>query len=225
MTQALPSNTDRVPWVGLVVLLVAAALIQVLLTLAAVIPYVGVVFQFIRPIAAFFIFAGMGLLAGEMAEKLSATQKRVVLTCVLIAASISFVGPYVAGYYTHPVRIARSLAEKNLSVTYGKATDVMKSSLLQETGSSGVLAYALYSERLQLSARSVGNFFASEFEDVDDLGGIIAALINTVLHAIPWLLKLAICDGLGWVSEAGAIGLAFWYLFSLLLTYIGFRTA
>ena len=226
MERIATADVARIPWLGLAAISLVTVVVQVLLTLAAVIPYVGGLFQFLQPILAFFLFVGIGLLTGSSTEKVPSRQRRPVLLFLIAAASLCFAGPYVVGYYTYPVKIARSVASNpNLNLTYSQAFDAMKSSLRQETGSDGVVAYALYTERLQLSANSFGKFVSSEFEDVDDFGGIISAIINTVLHAIPLLVKLLLCDTLRWVAEAGIIGLVFWYLLALALTYVGFRTA
>jgi hypothetical protein len=223
MGQPTTTRTSSMPWLGLMFLLVGATTVQVLLALAALIPYVGGFFEEFRPVLAFFVLAGIGMLAAGMAAKLSVPQRKLVLACALIAATAAFVSSYVANYYTYPARIVRAAAtEKKLTLTYARAAEAMKSSLIRETGSAGILAYALYTERLQLSARSLGKFIGSQFADVDDLDGILSAIINIALHTIPWLLKLFLCDVLEWISEPGIIGCAFWYLFSLALSYFGF---
>jgi hypothetical protein len=211
------------PWLGLTLLLIGATTVQVLLALAALIPYVGGFLEEFRPVLAFFVLAGIGMFAAGMAEKLSVAQRKLVLAYALIVATVAFVSSYIASYYTYPARIVRAVAaEKKLTLSYTQGAEAIKSSLLRETGSAGVLAYALYTERLQLSARGLGNFIGSQFEDVDDLDGILSAIINIALHTIPWLLKLLLCDALGWISEPGIIGLVFWYLFSLAVSYFGF---
>jgi hypothetical protein len=161
MGRPTTASTSSMPWLGLTFLLVGATTVQVLLALAALIPFVGGFFEEFRPVLAFFLLAGIGMLAAGMAEKLSVPQRKLVLACALIAATAAFVSSYIASYYTYPARIVRAAAtEKKIALSDVQAADAIKSSLLRETGSAGIFAYALYTERLQLSARGLGNFIA-----------------------------------------------------------------
>jgi len=67
--------------------------------------------------------------------------------------------------------------------------------LREQTGSDGLFAYAIYSERSQLSSNSYHEFVHSQFDDVDDLEGLIGALINIVRHAIRKRDVLAVLIG------------------------------
>lgn len=223
----LPRSTvDGAPVLALLLFLLIPVVVQSLLTLAGIIPYVGVIFQWLGPILAFFIFVAIGQHAGEKAKRLTPARRALFLGYALVVCTFTFAGPYVAGYYTYPVKVARNVAaEKHVNLTYEQASNAVKALLSQETGSDGVIAYAIYSERLQLSARSYGEYVGSQFEDIDDLGGLIGAVLNIILYTIPMLLKWALCDKLGWVGEAGLVGLGFWYLFSVALSYVAYRVS
>jgi hypothetical protein len=220
----LPGSTvDEVPVLALLLFLLIPVAVQGLLTLAGIIPYVGVVFQWLGPILAFFIFFAIGQHAGEKAKRLTPARRALLLGYALVVCTFTFAAPYVAGYYTYPVKVARTVAaEKHVDLTYEQASNDVKALLREETGSDGVIGYAIYSERLQLAARSYGEYVGSQFEDIDDLGGLISAVLNIILHTIPMLLKWALCNKLGFVGEAGLVGLGFWYLFSVALSYVAY---
>ena len=58
---------------------------------------------------------------------------------------------------------------------------------------------------------------------MNDLEELPSVLINIILHTIPMILKWVLCDTLQWVRDPGAVGLAFWYLLSLTLSYVMYR--
>jgi len=203
--------------------LLVPAVIQILFALAGIIPYVGDFFHYLSQFLSFFLYLGIGAFAAEEARGLSPGKKRLLLGYTLVVCAFAFTIPYVAGYYTYPVKVARVIAaEKHGEFTYAQASDAVKALLVKETGSDGVIAYAIYTERVQLSSASFGEYVGKQFSDIDDLGGLLSAVINTILHAIPMLLKSLLCNGLGLIREAGLIGLGFWYLFSVILAAIGY---
>ena len=210
----------------LIWLLLGSVAVRILRSLGELIPYVGPLFQELNPVIAFFIFIGLGRFAADKVSKLAPPGRAWFLAYMLVVCSLTFVSPYVAGYYTFPVIVARAMAvEKHVELTYEQASTSVKELLRHETGSAGVIGYAIYSERSQLVGRNLGEYVGRQFEDVDGLGGLLGALINIILHTIPMLLKWILCDKLAWVGEARLVGLVFWYLFSLSLSYGAYRTA
>ena len=113
----------------------------------------------------------------------------------LVCTSI-FISPYIVGYYTLPVKIGRVVAaEQHVNLSYKESSGVARAMLREQTGSDGLFAYAIYSERSQLSSNSYHEFVHSQFDDVDDLEGLIGALINIVRHAIRKRDVLAVLIG------------------------------
>lgn len=211
----------------LVLFLLCPAILRSLLSFTELIPYVGAFFQAINPIIAFFIFLSIGWYAGGEAKDLTQVRRTLFLAYALVACSLTYIAPYVAGYYTLPLKVARTVAaQKHVELTYREASNSVRTLLRQETGSDGVIAYAIYSQRSQLAGRSFVDYCARQFEEVYDLLDIPIALINIILHAIPFLLKWLLCDKLAWIGigEASLISLTFWYLFSVTLLYVGYRT-
>jgi hypothetical protein len=197
-----------------------------LLHLATVIPYVGALIQFLVPIIAFFLFFYIGLFGGEKANGNKPSKKIFLFGFTLLVCTLTFAIPYVVGYYTYPLKVARKVKEqKHTIMTYSQASELITGALNKEIGSDGFFSYALYTEELQLSAKSFNAYLNEQFEDVDDLGSLIAAIVNTILHAVPILLKGLLCTKLGWVKEAGSVGLMFWYLLSFALMYFGWNTS
>jgi hypothetical protein len=223
LTATVPINIEGATVLALLPLLIVPVAIQVLLSLGALIPYVGGFVSEIGSILAFFVFFFIGDHAGGKAKRLTRGRRAAMFVYALVACTLTFATPYAAGYYTRPVTFARTVAaEKHVTVTYEEASTSIKALLRQETGSDGVIASAIYGERVQLSAHSLGQYISGQFDDVDDLEGIVSAVVNTVLHTIPMLLKWVLCDKLGWVSEPGFIGLGFWYLVALALSCWGY---
>lgn len=199
---------------------------RTLLSLGALIPYVGSMFQGLGPILAFFIFFFIGQHAGNNAKGFTPTRRALLLGYAFLVCTSTFAAPYVADYYTYPVKVARAVAaEKHVRLTYAQAANSAKARLRRQTGSDGVIAYAWYTERLQLSAHSYGEYVGRQFEDIEGLGGVIAAGLNIALHTIPLFLTWALCDKLGWVREAGWVGLGFWYLVAVALSCWGYSAS
>jgi len=216
-------KVDGVSILELLLILLIPVVVQGILPLASIIPYAGGIFKELAPFVAFYIFFTIGQYSGDKAKWLSLRSGYLLIGYVLIVCTVTFASPYLAGYYTYPVKVTRSFAaEKHVNLNYEQASNTAKEYLRQETGSDGVIAYAIYSARPQLSAHSYGEYVSRQFDDIDDLGGFIAAGINIVLHTIPIFLTWILCFKLGWVGEAGLVGLGFWYLFYVGLCYIGY---
>lgn len=218
--------------VHLVVLLLLSVTSQALLSLLGLVPYIGFVVEAFRPLLAFSIFVVIGVYAGNRANGQAPFTKALLLIYALAVAAVTFATMYAADYYARPVKLAQAVAadktapaDRRVKLTYAQAADAVTALLRQKVGSDGIVAYAIYSERVQLSAHSYRDYVSKEFEAVDDLGGLIAALFSVVFHTIPMLLKWLLCDKLGLVTEAGLVGLGFWLLSSLGLTYAGWCSA
>ena len=197
-----------------------------LLKLAELIPYVGGFVQLIEPLIAFYLFVFIGISFGEKLRESKSLGTSFLFTCIIGVCTLTFAAPYIVGYYTYPIKLAQQVTkETRQDATYAQASSVIKDLLNKEVGSDGIVSYAIYIERRQLSSRNLSEYAGQQFEEIDDLGGVIAAIVNVILHAIPLLLKSILCTQLGWVSEAGLIGIIFWYLFSLLLSFLGWKTA
>jgi hypothetical protein len=210
----------------LISFLIAPVVVRILLSLGELIPYVGPLLQQLNPVIAFFIFIGLGLFAAEKASKLTPARRTLFLAYTLVVCSLTYISAYVAGYYTFPVTVARAVAaEKHVELTYEQASTSVRELLRQETGSDGVIGYAIYSERRQLVGRNLADYAGRQFEEAEGLEGLLGALLNIILHTIPMLLRWILCDKLAWVVEAGLVGLTFWYLFSVVLSYGAYRTA
>ena len=197
-----------------------------LLSLAGIIPYVGFIFQSITPFVAFGVFFFIGVHTRSAATGLGPHGRTLLICYAGLVCTCTFVAPYVSGYYTYPVTVARAVsASRHVEVSYGQASKVGKALLRTETGGDGVLAYAVYSERRRLSAKSFGEYVGSQFEDIDSPEGFIGAVVNVVLWSVPMLLKWVLCDKLKWVVDGAYVGLMFWYAFSVTLSYWGYKSA
>ena len=93
----------------LLLFLLGPMVLRLLLSLGELIPYVGSFLQQFNPVLAFFIFIGIGLYAGEKAEGLTPASRTLFLAYALVVCSLTYIGPYVAGYYTFPVKAARTV--------------------------------------------------------------------------------------------------------------------
>ena len=210
----------------LLLFLVVPTVSIALLKAATLIPYVGVLIQFLLPFVVFFVYFFIGVYGGERASnETEPAKKRLLLGYTFLICTMTFASPFIIGYYTYPVKVVQNISAVNhKSVTYTQASEIIKNELNDKIGYSGMIAFAIYTERLQLTSDNFGEYCGQQFEDVDDLGGIISAVINIILHAIPMLLKWLLCTKLGFVSEAGFVVLTFWYLFSMLLSYFGWKS-
>lgn len=198
---------------------------MILINIAIIIPYIGSIFQLLGSIIGFFVFFFIGMHGAEKAKGNKPAIRSFLFGYVFIVCTLTFAVPYIVGYYTYPIKVSRNFTkETHSSMTNMQASKAIKDMLITETGSDGIVAYAIYSERQQLSVSSYGKFVGNQFEDVDDLGGIVGAIINIILYSIPMLLKWIICDKLELIKEAGFVGLFFWYFFSLTLSYIGWKS-
>jgi hypothetical protein len=225
VTENVVNGSTR-PVLAITFVFLAAVTVQVLLTAAGAIPYIGDLFESLRPVLAFIIFVGIGFLGRSIAEHFTPTKRAAFFAVIALGCAITFASPYVIGYYTWPLKVGRAVeAERHVQITYAEAATAAKSFLRQETGSDGVTAYALYTERVHLSAKSFGEFTAHQFEEVEGIESLLGAVINVILHAIPMLLKLIFCDKLMWITEAGMLGIIFWYLIAVTLAYFGYKTS
>lgn len=187
------------------------------------VPRVGTFFHELAPIVAFFLYLGLGYIAGSKLRELP-TSGRVLVACSLLAHFLLYSTPYLVGYYMLPSDLAKSMTkERGAEVSYSEAAAALSSVLEKETGLHGVPAYAVFSERRSLTAANVKDYVARQFEDVDDLGPLLAAIVNTVLHTLPVGLKWLLTDRLEIVREPGYIGLVFWYLAAFGFYGFGFR--
>ncbi len=197
-----------------------------LVTLGILIPHVGPFFQEIRPIISFFVFISIGSGAGENAIYYDGIQKWLFVGFFLVVCSLAFISPIMTDYYALPIQVTRfAKANQQVEVTYQQALGIVKDMLRQETGSDGVLSYAIYTERIQLTDGDFSAYSSSQFEDIDDAEGILSAILNIVIHAVPILLTWVFYDILGWVSDAGLVGLTFWYVFSVTVSIVAFYKA
>jgi hypothetical protein len=208
---------------GILLFFLTPVALQVLLSLGALIPVVGPLFQWLAPMLAFFVYFFVGAHAADLTKSATSVQRTLVAALALVVGTCAFASPYVVEYFTLPIRVSRNvLEEQEEIITYQQASREVRTLLRKDMGSDGVLASAIYSERRQLTAQSYGEYFSKQFEDLDDLGGLVAAVVNSALHAIPMTLKLVLCDKLEWVGEPGAVGLVFWYLVAMALVCFGY---
>lgn len=88
-----------------------------------------------------------------------------------------------------------------------------------------MFSYAVVRQRARLESTDLGLVLADQLEGVDGLGGLIVALANVLLQAIPIMSSWLLHKKLGIVGEPGLIGIFYWWLVAMLVTYIGFRKA
>lgn len=200
--------------------------IGLILIMAAVcagelVPGLGTFLREFNPVVAFFLYIGLGYITGSKVGSLPTARALVV--CSLLAHFLLYSTPFIVGYYTFPAKIAKSMTKaRGTEVSYAEAATSLKAFLERETRFHGIPAYAVYSERRSLMAANLKEYAARKFEDVDDLGSLLAAILNIMLHSIPILLKWLLTDKLAIVHEPGYIGLIFWYLMSLGFYVFGF---
>ena len=194
------------------------------LSAAELLPWVGPFFRELRPIGAFFVYFGLGWLLGS-ADSGSKVSSRGALLCVgLIFHLVLYSMPMVVGYYSFPIKIA-SAEEKSdgKRPSYDEAAVAGDRFLEQQTGLSGVPAYAIYSTRQSLLADGIQKQIDRQFESVDGPVGCAVALLNVILYIIPIALKALLVNKLEVLEEPAYIGLVFWYLVTLAFTYYGYR--
>jgi hypothetical protein len=197
-------------------------LVMVAVTAGTWLPGVGGFFHEVAPVAAFCVYFGFGFSRGEKTEGLPGSTKGIVL-CSLIALTAIYSAPYIAEYYRSPVKLAEAMSkERGTVVTYAEAAAALDLFVGKETGVHGIPGFAIYSERSSLTASSLGEYASHQFDDVDDLGGILAALLNIVLFTIPIGVKWLLCDTWKVVHEPGYVGLVFWYLAAIGFFTVGF---
>lgn len=204
---------------GAVLMLVMAAV-----TAGAWLPGVGGFFHEVAPVAAFFVYFGFGVATGGKVGGLPGSARGIV-ACSIIALFAIYSTPFIVDYYRSPAKLAEAMAkEKGTGVSYAEAAASLDLFVAKETGVHGLPGYAIYSERSSLATASIGEYASRQFDDVDGLGGILAALLNIVLFTIPIGLKWLLCDTWKMVREPGYIGLVFWYLTALGFFIGGFMT-
>jgi hypothetical protein len=190
-----------------------------------VIPYIGVLFQLFKPILFFFLFCYLGVSLGEMAQKNEFFKRSTLFVYLILVCTISYVNIHAIGYYAVPLKVIKAVNEKTHKViSYSEASVEIDKLLLKEVGSKGVLSFAIYTERIKLRENTFKKHITGQFQDIDDLGGLISAVINIILISIPMALKWILNIKLQWVSEVGLIGLVFWYLIALLFSYLGWKS-
>jgi hypothetical protein len=196
-------------------------LIMAAVSAGEVVPGLGTFLREFRPVVAFFLYFGLGYITSSRIASLPAA--RGLVACSLLGHFLLYSTPFLVGYYTFPAKMAKSMTEeKGTEVSYTEAAASLKTFLASETRFHGVPAYAVYSERRSLMAANIKEYAAHQFEDVDDLGPLLAAILNVILYSIPIGLKWFLVDTLGVVHEPGYIGLVFWYLAALGFYAFGF---
>lgn len=200
------------------------ALLMAGLCAGELIPKIGPLLAELRPLVAFFMYVGLGWSMGDAYSERSGTRRALLVSVALAGHLLLYSTPLIVGYYTFPARVAAAMAKsEGRRMSYGEATAIARAFLAKETGLYGPPAYAVYSMRQSLTPSNAGEHIAREFEDVDDLGGCIAALLNVVLYTIPIALKWLLVGKLHLVGEAGYIGLVFWYIVALSFSLFGLR--
>ena len=204
---------------------IGMALLMAALCAGELIPYLGPFFGEFRPVAAFFLYFGLGFLMGDAYSEATARRRGLLLTVALAGHLLLFATPFVAGYYILPAKVAAAAKKNNdgKDLKYSDAAVSTRVFLEKETECHGVAAYAIYSMRQSMEASNAGEHVAHQFEGVDGLGSCLAALINIVLYTIPIALKWLLVSKLHVVGDPAYIGLAFWYLVALAFSFFGLR--
>jgi hypothetical protein len=184
--------------------------------------FLGTLCRELKPVVAFFLFLGLGYITGSKLDRLH-NGSRVLVVLSLIAHLLLYLTPSIVGYYKASEGLAKSMTkERGVETGRAQAATSLDIFLEKETGFQGVPAYAVYSERRSLASANIKEYAAKQFEDVDDLGPLIAALLNIVLYTIQMALKWLLTDTLSIVDDPGYIGLVFWYLVALGFYIFGF---
>jgi hypothetical protein len=196
------------PGIGLILIMAA-------MCAGELVPALGGFLHAIEPVIAFLLYVSLGFIAASKIGDRPAESRALIISS-LVVHFLLYSTPFVVGYYTFPAKIAKAMTkERGTEVSYAEAATSLKIILEKETGSSGIPGYAVYTERRSLSAANIKEYAARQFEDVDDLGPLLAALLNVILYTIPIGLKWLLTNTLEIVREPGYIGLVFWYLVAL----------
>lgn len=194
------------------------------ITLLKVAPVVGPFFSLVAPVCAFFCYLLYGATIYDVADELKGVSKILLIGLAILLHFFIYITPFVVGYFTFPVKVQRSVEKsRQVQISYRKSFDLSQSMFVEKTGSSGILGYAKYDMRQQLSAESVGEYVDKKLKHLDGLGSFISAVINTILYVIPVFLKWLLADTLSLVEEPAYIGLGFWYLVGLFWSAVGYR--
>jgi hypothetical protein len=188
------------------------------------IPWVGPLFRELRPVAAFFVYLGLGWSLGGAYSELRGGASGALLSVGLAIHLVLYSIPLIVGYYTFPVKVAAAIEKSEGSrPSYSVAAAAAQVFLEKETGFHGVPAYAIYSMRQSLLANSAQEYIGHEFDGVDDPVGCAVALLNIVLYLVPIGLKWLLVTKFHLMNEPAYISLVFWYLVAMGFSYYGFR--
>jgi hypothetical protein len=146
----------------------------------------------------------------------------VVLLIFAAFFGILFVSGSIGDWYVLPMKVMAGVEHGPFTHRYAEAHAAVDGYLQKEVGKGGVVGHLLISARRSMTKEGFGRAVASQFEGIDSLGGLIAALVNIVLIAIPWLIVWLI----GVVSESSAnpahVYLGWWSFFSFALFSFGY---
>jgi hypothetical protein len=185
-------------------------------------PTFGPFLRELTPVAAFFLYFGLGYITSDKKSRLL-TGGGVLVALSLVAHLFLYSTAFIVGHYEASSKLAVDMAkEKHSDVSYAEAAASLDLFVEKETGFRGIPGYAVYSERRSIAAANIKEYAGKQLEDVDDLGPLLAALLNILLYTIPITLKWLLTDTFEIVHEPGYIGLVFWYLVALGMFTFGF---
>ena len=199
---------------NIILVTIYLVIVQFIFYLVFYIPFIGKFLSGFVPVARFFMYALMAIELQEILDYKSLKQKISKFQIVLIAFcfSVVFTSSYFAEYVHYPYKIAH-----RLDASPAKISREFESHLKRQTGSSGFIGFMKF--KFEQPVRISGDEIDSVTGDVDDLGGLVIAIINLILLIFPLILFFILNNLLGLQIGGGLIYFAFWYVMSGLIVY------
>ncbi|MGL4503122.1 MAG: hypothetical protein ACRCU2_28930 [Planktothrix sp.] len=209
-----PKFPDNNKALNIILVTIYFVIAQFILYLVFYIPFIGKFLSGFVPVARFFMYGFMGLEFKEILKSKPLDQKVNKLKVMLIALcfSVVFTSSYFAEYVHYPYRLAY-----RLDASPAKVSRDFDSHLKRQTGSSGFIGFMKF--KFEQPVRVSGDQIESVAGDVEDLGGLVIAIINLILLIFPLILFFILNNLLGLQIGGGLIYFTFWYVMSGLIVY------
>jgi len=205
-------------------------MLQATVAASLLIPFIGELVQSVWSVLALWLWMILGSYFGEMMWGRQGVARTTIAFYSLFVVTLAFATTYGVGYYTAPWRIRRQMnltPEQRAVATYGLVASMVRERVHAETGFNGIVGHAIFAERQHLSREGFSDFVSSQYEEAGqegEEGAFLAATANVILYSLPVVIKIVLCDKLHWIKDPGLVGLGFWYILTLLLVYLGYRS-
>ena len=155
-------------------------------------------------------------------------SKKNPIFLLAIFTFITFSVPYFISYYSLPIKYKKYIKEQyKKEIKYNEAFKIARKDLKETLGSDDIFRYAINIEKTQLdpdNAVEVAKEKMKDLKNEDDAEGALNSIIDLIIYLIPSFISYIFYNKLGWINNPGYIGLIYWYLLSLLIAYVGWRS-